>query len=130
MNILLDTHAFLWFVFADLSLSAYAKGLIEDESNVKFLSMASIWEMAIKYSIDKLPLIRPLKFEDFMVHQIRSNGLIVLPINFSHLAHVSSLPVHHRDPFDRLIIAQSVVEKMPVISIDRAFDAYGVTRLW
>lgn len=128
MNVLLDTHTFLWFVLADPRLSTLARSLIEDERNAQFLSMASFWEMAIKYSNDKLPLTLP--FEDFMTHYLGSNGIILLPVKVSHLVHVSSLPLHHRDPFDRLIIAQSLVEKMPVISIDGAFDAYGVSRLW
>ena len=128
MNVLLDTHAFLWFIFADSRLSTYARGLIEAEGNAQFLSMASFWEMAIKYSNNKLPLTLP--FKEFMELHLERNGIILLPVKVSHLVQVSTLTLHHRDPFDRLIIAQSLVEKMPVISIDGAFDAYGVSRLW
>jgi len=119
---------FLWFVFGDSRLSAYARGLIEDEVNAKFLSVASVWEMAIKHSINRLPLTLP--FGDFVLYQLAQSGIQLLPIGFEHLVQVSSLPLHHRDPFDRLIIAQSLVENMAVVSADAAFDAYGVSRLW
>lgn len=128
MNLLLDTHIFLWFVFADLPLNAYVRGLIEDEANVKFLSMAGVWEMAIKRSIGKLPLTLP--FYQFLSEQIERSGFRLLPITFEHLVQVSSLPLHHCDPLDRLIIAQSLTENMAVVSADQAFDAYGVSRLW
>lgn len=119
---------FLWFVFGDSRLSVYARGLIEDGVNAKFLSMASIWEMAIKHSINRLPLTLP--FGDFVLRQLAQSGIQLLPIEFAHVVQVSSLPMHHRDPFDRLIIAQSLTENMAVVSADAAFDAYGVTRLW
>lgn len=128
MSILLDTHIFLWFVFAELQLNAYARVLIEDQANVKFLSMASVWEMAIKHGIGKLPLTQPL--DRFLSEQIERNGFHLLPIEWDYLIRVSSLPMHHRDPFDRLIIAQSLTENMTVVSADKAFDAYGLTRLW
>jgi len=128
VSILLDTHIFLWFVFAELQLNAYARGLIEDEANVKLLSMASVWEMAVKHGIGKLPLTQPL--DQFLAEQIERNGFHLLPIEWDHLIRVSSLPMHHRDPFDRLLIAQSLTENMAVVSADKAFDAYSVTRLW
>ena len=128
MNLLLDTHIFLRFVFAEPQLNAYARKLVEDEANVKFLSMASIWEMAIKHSIGKLLLTQP--FSQFMSEQIERNDFRLLPITFEHLVEVSSLPLHHCHPFDRLIIAQSITERMAVVSADKAFDAYGTTRLW
>lgn len=128
MNLLLDTHIFLWFVFAETALNSYARSLIEDKANTKFLSMASVWEMAIKHSIGKLPLTLP--FEEFMRQQPERNNLVLLPMEFDHLIKVSSLPMHHRDPFDRLMIAQAMTENMAVVSADAAFDAYGVTRLW
>ena len=128
MNIILDTHIFLWFVFADTALNSYARGLIEDQSNTKFLSLASVWEMAIKHSIGKMPLALPIK--SLLGQHLEANGFVLLPIEFSHLIRVSSLPLHHRDPFDRLIIAQGSTEGMAVVSADAAFDAYGVPRLW
>ncbi len=128
MNILLDTHIFLWFVFAELQQNTYIRDFVEDEANVKFLSMASVWEMAIKHSIGKLPLTQ--SFHQFMSEQIKRNDFRLLAITFEHLVQVSSLPLHHRDPFDRLIIAQSITENMAVVSADKAFDAYGITRFW
>lgn len=128
MNLLLDTHIFLWFVFAEAALNPYARSLVEDERNTKFLSIASVWEMAIKHSIGKLPLTLP--FREFVQQQLEDSGFTLLPIQFEHAAQVSSLPLHHRDPFDRLIIAQSIVEGMAIVSADRAFDLYGVPRLW
>lgn len=103
MNLLLDTHIFLWFVFAELQQNPYVRTLIRDGANVKFLSMASVWEMAIKHSIGKLSLTQP--FDQFLSEQIGRNGFRLLPITFEHVVQVSSLPLHHRDPFDRLIIA-------------------------
>ena len=128
MNLLLDTHIFLWFVFADAALNNYARSLIEDQANTKFVSMVSLWEMAIKHSIGKLPLTLP--FPEFMEQQLQEGGFILLPVNFDHTAQVSSLPLHHRDPFDRLIIAQSMAEGMAIVSANGAFDAYSVSRLW
>ena len=128
MTLLLDTHIFLWFVFADTALKSSARSLIETERNVKFLSMASVWEMAIKHSIGKLPLTLP--FDVFLNQHITVNGFQLLPTEWNHLMRVSDLPLHHRDPFDRLIIAQRLTENMAVVSADAAFDAYGITRLW
>ncbi len=128
MNLPLDTHIFLWFVFAEAQLNAYARSLIEDEANVKFLSMASVWEMAIKHSVGKLPLQFP--FGDFLHQEQTRNDFPLLPIEPDHLIRVASLSLYHRDPFDRLLIAQSLTENMAIISADQAFNAYGVTRLW
>lgn len=128
MNLLLDTHIFLWFVFADTALNGYARGLIEDANNSKFLSVATLWGMAIKHSLGRLPLTLP--FEEFARHYLEDNGFATLPIDITHLTRVASLPQHHRDPFDRLIIARGMVEGMAIVSADRAFDDYGVSRLW
>ncbi len=128
MNLEIDRHIFLWFVFAEASLNSYARSLIEDEANTKFLSMASVWKMAIKHSISKSPLALP--FPLFMQQQLETSGFVLLPIDFEHLTRVASLPLHHRDPFDRLIIAQGIVERMTVVSADSTSDVYGVPRLW
>ena len=128
MRFLIDTHTFLWFVTDDPKLSAHALGFIESETNEAILSMASLWEIAIKFSIGKLKLHKP--FEDFIDEQIRINEFQLLDIEAPHIATVSTLPLHHRDPFDRMLIAQSVVEGLPIISADTIFDAYGVVRLW
>jgi PIN domain nuclease of toxin-antitoxin system len=128
MIVLMDTHSFLWFVDGSPQLSARARTLIEDPANDKLLSLAGIWEMAIKISLGKLSIAQP--FEQFIPHQLQINGFDTLEIKFDHLAKVSHLPLHHRDPFDRLLIAQSLVEQIPVISIDSVFDSYSIQRLW
>lgn len=96
MNLLIDTHIFLWFVFAETSLNTYARSLVEDEANTKFLSIASVWEMAIKHSIGKLPLTLP--FSLFMKRELETSGFLLLPVELEHLTRVASLPLHHRDP--------------------------------
>jgi PIN domain nuclease of toxin-antitoxin system len=128
MKLLLDTHTFLWFVIGSSNLSANARALIEDAANEKFLSVACLWEIAIKLSIGKLTLSAP--FAVLISQQLGLNGLELLNITIEHAAVVAGLPFHHRDPFDRLLIAQAMVEKMPIVSIDTTFDTYPVTRLW
>src|SRR5256714_2622977 len=128
MKLLLDTHTFIWFIMGIPQLSANARALIEDVANEKFLSVASLWEMAIKLSIGKLTLTAP--FDVFIPQQLSLNGFESLNIEIAHAAVVATLPFHHRDPFDRLLIAQAMVEKMPIVSIDPSFDAYLVKRLW
>jgi len=128
MRLLLDTHSFLWFISGSTNLSPTARTLIEDASNQPLLSVASLWEMAIKLSLGKLSLAQP--FEVLIPQQMRLNGIKLLGIEVEHAAVVSRLPFHHRDPFDRLLIAQAMVEQMPIVSADAAFDTYTVKRLW
>ncbi len=128
MRFLLDTHAFLWFADGNPQLSQSARALIEGLDNQPFLSVASLWEMAIKISLGRLTLARP--FEVFIPEQLDLNGISLLEITVSHTAQVSKLPFHHRDPFDRLLIAQAIVEQMPIVSSDKAFEAYSINRLW
>jgi PIN domain nuclease of toxin-antitoxin system len=128
VNLLLDTHSFIWFVEDNPSLSSHARRLIEESTNDVFLSIASVWEMAIKVSLSKLDLNQP--FDLFIPNQLLLNDITLLDITVSHTLRVATLPFHHRDPFDRLLIAQSQLEEMPLISIDSIFDAYGVNRLW
>jgi PIN domain nuclease of toxin-antitoxin system len=128
MNYLLDTHTFLWFINDDDALSVTAKDLIEDADNEIYLSIASVWEMAIKVSLDRLDL--PTPFADFVDEQLLENSFTLLPINMTHAGIIASLPFHHRDPFDRLIIAQSQVEDFPVIGKDEIFEDYGIKRHW
>ena len=129
MRLLLDTHSFLWFIGGSTSLSPTVRSLIEDASNQPFLSVASLlWEMAIKVSLGKMSLARP--FEVLIPQQMGLNGINLLGIEMEHTAVVSKLPFHHRDPFDRLLIAQAMVEQMPIVSVDADFDAYNVERLW
>ncbi len=124
----LDTHTFLWYTAGDARLSAAARSHIEDSTRVKMVSIASLWEIAIKVAIGKLTLTIPLP-ELFSVG-IKGNGLRVLPIEQSHILRTTTLPFHHRDPFDRLIAAQCLVETMSLVSADVIFDVYGVNRLW
>lgn len=128
MPLLLDTHTFLWFVLNDPRLSGTAGTLLRDAGNQVFLSVASVWEMAIKVSIGKLPLAQPI---DILIpEQLARNDFRLLPIELAHVTRVSTMPLHHRDPFDRLLAAQSLTERMPLVSGDSVLDGYGLTRLW
>ena len=127
MPILLDTHTFIWFINDSPELSSAAASLIGSEVKV-LLSIGSLWEIAIKVKLGKLTL--PSAFETFIPEQLALNDIELLPIQMDHLTIISKLPLHHRDPFDRLIIAQATAADMSVISIDTAFDAYGITRIW
>lgn len=128
MKLLLDTHTFLWFITDDPQLSTTARALIVDPTNDIFVSPASYWEVAIKVSLGKYPLAVP--FERFFTEGIEGNNFLILPVEIRHAAVLSSLPMHHKDPFDRMIIAQAMAEQVSVVGIDAAFDAYNVTRLW
>ena len=128
MRLLLDTHALLWFTLGDPQLSPAALALINDAGNDKLVSPASYWEIAIKVSIGKLALNQP--YEDFIDRGVRQNGFDVLPIEPRHTGRVAVLPFHHKDPFDRLLIAQALTDGLAVVGADSLFDRYGVTRLW
>lgn len=128
MRLLLDTHAVIWAYTNDPKLSTTAANLILDPAHDKLVSPASYWEMAIKLGTRKLILAEP--FPDFIQHAVFDNGFAVLPIEPRHCLPLVSLPRHHNDPFDRLMIAQAMVENMPIVSIDPAFDPHPVQRLW
>ena len=128
MNLLLDTHAFLWFIAGNSSLSRKARAAIEDENNRILLSVVSLWEIAIKVSLGKIKLSEP--FDTLIPEQLTANGIELLDISVEHAALVATMAFHHRDPFDRLIAAQANVEDMTLISIDEVFDVYKVNRLW
>jgi len=128
VRLLLDTQAFLWFVLNDSRISTTANELISDPQNDVFLSPASFWELAIKISIGKYRI--PGDFREFMEHQFQQNDFEVLPIVIAHAAVVATLPFHHRDPFDRLLIAQTISEELSIVSADTVIDLYPVTRLW
>ncbi len=128
MRMLLDTHAFLWFVLDDPKLSKAAKTLIEDGANDILVSPASYWEIAIKVGLGKLDLRS--SYDDFMERGIAGNDFVILPIEPKHTSLLTTLPTHHKDPFDRLLAAQAATENMAVVSADEALDAYGVQRLW
>lgn len=124
MRVLLDTHTFIWFVDADRRLSQTARGLIEDLRNERLISMATLWEMAIKISLGTLALSG--EFSTRIPTQLYRNVIDTLDIGITHLSALSALPLHHRDPFDRLLIAQAIVEGVPILSADALFDAYPI----
>jgi PIN domain nuclease of toxin-antitoxin system len=126
-RLLLDTNAFLYFINNDSALSKTARDLLESEIDL-LISAACLWEIAIKFSIGKLFL--PDSFENFIPSQIQRNDIEILSITLPHLEKVSTMPFHHKDPFDRLIIAQSIIQDLPIVSSDAAFDAYGIEQIW
>ena len=128
MRLLLDTHTFLWWINNDPFLSDSARAAIAAERNECFLSLASCWELAIKASIGKIRLTKPV--ERFIPEELSANDFQLLSIDFRHIAKVETLPFHHRDPFDRLLVAQGLTEKMTIISADSTLSDYGVKRLW
>lgn len=128
MRVLLDTHAYLWFLAGDERLSLRGRQLIGDPETDLLFSVASLWEVALKHSLGKLPLVRP--FGELFPGQLDTDGVGLLPVEPTHLSRLVGLPFHHRDPFDRLILAQALVEGVPVLTRDRAFAAYGVAVLW
>jgi PIN domain nuclease of toxin-antitoxin system len=128
MNVLLDTQALLWFLLDDSRLSGSARERVVSTSTLIFVSPASLWEIAIKISLGKYTLPEP--FLSFWERQMEINDFTFLPISIAQTAMIVSLPFHHRDPFDRLIIAQALVEGIPVVSSDSIFDRYGVERIW
>jgi PIN domain nuclease of toxin-antitoxin system len=125
MRILIDTHIFLWFINNDPQLSPTTKKLLESDVDL-LLSVASLWEIAIKVSTGKMTLPKP--FEIFIPEQLQQNEIAILPIEIDHVTYITTLAFHHRDPFDRLLIAQSIVEGIPIVSVDTAFDPYNVDR--
>ena len=128
MRYLLDTHTFLWFINGDRQLSEKAKKAIDNPDAIKRISIASLWEIAIKLNIGKLKI--DMTFENLW-QQIDKNGFELLPIKFEHTLELCSLELHHRDPFDRMIIAQSLVEDLTLISKDSNVAKYeGLRILW
>ena len=128
MKLLLDAHTFLWFISGDNALSSTARALIEDDANENLISIATLWEIGIKNSLGKLPLSKP--FGELIPDQLNLNGIQIQSITIEHISKLISLPFHHRDPFDRILVAQSLIENVPVISNDAALDSYGMKRLW
>jgi PIN domain nuclease of toxin-antitoxin system len=128
MRLLLDTHTFLWFIEGSLNLSDVARNLIEDQANQRFLSVASLWEMSIKVSIGKLEL--GMTFAELVKREVYGNAIELLEIQPEHLDELAKLPFHHKDPFDRLMIAQSLAEGIPIVTKDGAFGSYPATLLW
>ena len=128
MRLLLDTHTFLWWVTDDARLSSQARALIADNSNDLYLSAASGWEIAIKAQLGRLRL--PEHAPQFVMAQLALNAIQVLPIQLHHALHVFTLPLHHRDPFDRLLVAQSQLEDLPLVTADTRISDYAVNVVW
>ena len=128
MRLLLDTHAMYWYIEGDPKLSSTAQTLIQDASNEILISPASYWEIAIKVSIGKWTLNRP--YEEFVDLGLKRYGFQVLSILPIHTAKLIGLAFHHKDPFDRLLVAQALAEGIPIVSADLQLDPYGVQRLW
>jgi PIN domain nuclease of toxin-antitoxin system len=128
MRALLDTSTFLWSISDSEKLSLSAREVIADLENELFISTASLWEIAIKTSLGKLELLKP--FDQLIPEQLEQNTISVMPITVQHLTRIIDLPFYHRDPFDRLIIAQSIAEDLPVITKDGAFGSYPIQLIW
>lgn len=128
MRLLLDTHALVWFYGGDSKLSGNAKSALLDPSHVKLVSPASYWEIAIKVAIGKFALKET--YQEFIQHAIFDNGFTILPIEPKYTTALTTLPFHHRDPFDRLLVAQAIVEGIPLVSSDSNLDPYPITRYW
>ena len=128
MRLVLDTHSLLWFIMGDGRLSGKARTIIEDIDNHVLISGGSLWEIAIKVNIGKLRLLR--SYEEFFPAELQKNAIEVLPIRHEDLAVLVNLPLHHRDPFDRLIIAQAISENIAIATKDGAFRDYEVQIIW
>jgi|SRR6185437_8299010 len=127
MNILLDTHVFMWFMNGDKTLPESTREIIRDVRNKCYFSIASIWEIAIKHSINKLDLASGFdNIQDFMFE----NDIELLPIGFGHIQQLISLEYYHRDPFDRIIIAQGIAEELTILTKDGNFTNYRVKTFW
>ena len=128
MRVLVDTHVFLWWVEGDRALPAKARAALADRENECLISMVSAWELAIKASLGKLKLALPVK--RYVVEHVAANGFRMLDIKMAHVGRVATLDPHHGDPFDRLLIAQALEEKLAVVTADPVFRKYGVKRIW
>ena len=128
MEYLLDTHALLWIVTDDKQLSNKVEKLFLNEQNEIFLSIVRLWEIAIKVSLKRLELGQSLS--DFYFKHVIGNKIRLLDIKVEHLAELENLEFHHRDPFDRILVAQCLVEKMAIMSKDKIFSNYSIKRIW
>jgi len=128
MRYLIDTHALLWWLYDDPRLSRTGRGLISDPGNSIFVSAASAWEVATKYRLGKLPSATEFVLD--MPRWLRQAGIAELPITVAHAQRAGSWPQDHRDPFDRMIAAQSAIERLPTISRDAALAGFGIQLVW
>jgi PIN domain nuclease of toxin-antitoxin system len=128
MRILLDTHVLLWWLAGDEAISLPARVAIADADNTTFVSAASTWEIAIKYKQGRLPTAA--SFIGDIEGTVDRHGFLAMPITVNHSDRAGSLALHHKDPFDRMLIAQALATSLTLVSNERLFDRYGVTRLW
>jgi PIN domain nuclease of toxin-antitoxin system len=128
MNLLFDTHAFIWWADEPARLSPRAYALCSDRKNALILSLASVWEIQIKFQLGKLKLKMPLA--DLIESQQKANQIVIMPISLPHILNLDSLPAHHRDPFDRLLIAQARFENIAIITGDSVMSQYAVLVEW
>lgn len=128
MRLLLDTHSLLWFIMGSERLPLATRRLISDLDNQVWVSVASLWEIAIKTGMGRLTLIR--RFDELIPEQLFLNRIEILPITVKDLSALVVLPFHHRDPFDRLIIAQAVTRSLVVVAKDREFSKYPIEIVW
>jgi PIN domain nuclease of toxin-antitoxin system len=128
MRLLVDAHSLIWAADDPSRLSPAATAALQDPANELLVSAATVWEIAIKVGLGKLTL--SLSYRDWMNRAITDLGLSLLPVTVDYAAAQAALPWHHRDPFDRLLIAQALTEGIPIVSADGQFDAYGIVRVW
>lgn len=128
MKVLLDTCAFIWLVTDDPKLSELAKEIFLDTDNELLLSAVTGFEIAVKYSLGKLHLTEPPK--EFIANRMQANALTELPVSMAHALALQNMPLHHKDPFDRLLVAQAMVNQIPLLSADQQLSAYAIERLW
>ena len=128
MRVLLDTHVWLWLLTDPEKIPSKSMAIARDESNELFLSVASGWEIAIKYGIGKLPLPEPPS--TYVPSRLSATGVQVLPVTLNHVLSVAELQPHHRDPFDRMLVCQSRIENIPLMTADGTFSAYGTNIVW
>jgi len=128
LKVLLDTHAFLALMIDAPNLSPKARTIFLDSDSTLYLSMASVWEMAIKSGLNKLNL--PLPVDQYITSRTQTHGITLLDITIEHMAAVENLPHHHKDPFDRLLISQCLSDKLPIMTADRMFAAYPIQTVW
>ncbi len=128
MRVLLDTHAFLWLVTDDPQLSQTAKEVFLEGQNELLLSAVSGFEIAVKYSLGKLSLKETPA--TFIKNRVQANALTPFPLTVEHAVQLQNMPFHHRDPFDRLLVAQALIENIPILSADTVLSAYSVSRIW
>lgn len=128
-RVLLDTQAFLWAAQAEKSLSSKARSVILNSQIHSYLSLVSLWEIQIKLGLGKLRL--PVSLSTAVQRGVKELGIELLPLQIEHIYRLGELPLlNHRDPFDRLLMAQALYEEMPIVGSDKAFDAYGIRRIW